>query len=144
DSLTLAGATVHVSGGSFAGDGDVLAADAAILAGTSISASYDSASETLTLSGSDTLANYNQVLDSVTFAAGDNPDDYGSNLTRTITWVVDDGSGSFNQSAAQVTTVSISAVNDAPTVAAAASVAFTAGSTVTLSPSLAVTDPDSL
>ena len=32
--------------------------------GTSITASYNAATETLTLSGSDTLAHYQQVLDS--------------------------------------------------------------------------------
>ena len=39
------------------------------IAGTSISYSYNSATETLTLSGSDTLAHYQQVLQSVSFSA---------------------------------------------------------------------------
>src|SRR5206468_3620668 len=72
DSLNLAGATVAITGGTFAGDGDVLAADTT---GTSITASYDSATETLTLTGADTFAHYQQVLDSVTFVtASENPD----------------------------------------------------------------------
>src|SRR5262249_4845556 len=76
DNLDLANATVALTGGTFAGDGDVLAAN---LAGTSITASYNAATETLVLSGSDTLAHYQQVLDSVTFVtASDNPDDFGS------------------------------------------------------------------
>src|SRR5262249_2240381 len=70
DSLTLANATVKITGGTFAGDGDVLAASTS---GTSISASYNAATETLTLTGSDTLAHYTQVLDSVTFKSGPNP-----------------------------------------------------------------------
>src|SRR5262249_46338246 len=65
DNLTLVSATVAITGGTFAGDGDVLAATTI---GTSISASYDAATETLALTGSDTLADYQQVLDSVTFS----------------------------------------------------------------------------
>ena len=56
--------TVAITGGSFSGDGDVLSANTA---GTSITASYDSGTQTLTLSGSDTLAHYQQVLDAVSF-----------------------------------------------------------------------------
>src|SRR5438093_8456283 len=63
---TLAAATVAITAGTFAGDGDALAATTA---GTSISASYNSASETLTLTGTDTLANYQTVLRSVSFAS---------------------------------------------------------------------------
>ena len=62
---------MHVSAGSFAGD--VLAAD---ITGTSISASWNAANETLFLSGSDTLAHYQQVLRTVTFSSSsDNPTD---------------------------------------------------------------------
>src|SRR5262249_17281963 len=64
DDPTLASATVAITGGTFAGDDDVLAAN---VAGTSITASYNSTTETLVLSGTDTLAHYQQVLDSVTF-----------------------------------------------------------------------------
>jgi hypothetical protein len=45
------------------------------------------------LSGSDTLAHYQSVLDKVTLAAGENPNNFGSNPTRTVTWLLDDGSG---------------------------------------------------
>ena len=141
DSLGLTGATVSITGGTFAGDGDVLSANTA---GTSITASYNAATETLTLSGSDTLAHYQQVLDTVSFASGDNPDDFGSSQSRTVTWTVNDGSGSFNLSTAQTTTIAVTAVNDAPTVAAAATDLFVTGQTITLSASLSVTDPDSL
>ena len=89
DNLTLASATVKITGGTFAGDGDVLAADTT---GTSIAASYDSTTETLTLTGSDTLAHYQQVLDSVTFASGADPTNGNSNPTRTLSWTVNDGS----------------------------------------------------
>src|SRR5262249_7037437 len=112
DDLNLAGATVAITGGTFAGDGDVLGVSTT---GTSITASYNSSTETLTLTGSDTLAHYSQVLDSVTFITpSDNPTNYGSNSTRTVTWVLNDGNPTNNLSTAQTTTVSITAVNDAP------------------------------
>jgi len=143
DSLDLAGATVAITGGTFPGDGDVLAAN---LAGTSITASYNAATETLVLSGSDTLAHYQSVLDSVTFVtASDNPDDFGADPTRTVTWQLDDGGGSNNLSAVSTTTVSITAVNDPPTLSnVAATASYTEqAAAATLSGSLAVSDPDS-
>jgi lipopolysaccharide export system protein LptA len=144
DNQTLAGATVAIAGGTFSGDGDVLAADTT---GTAITASYNSATETLVLSGSDTLADYQQVLDSVTFTTpSDNPAGYGSNPTRTIAWVLNDGSASTSLSAPQTETVGITAINDAPTLSSvAASANFTeGGAAVTLAGSAAVTDPDNL
>jgi hypothetical protein len=84
DNRYLASATVTISGGTFNKDGDVLAANTT---GTNITASYDSATETLMLTGSDVLAHYQQVLDSVTFTStSPNPTHYGSNPTRTVTW----------------------------------------------------------
>jgi lipopolysaccharide export system protein LptA len=142
DNLDLAGATVKIVGGTFTGDGDVLAFSTA---GTSIAASYNSATETLTLSGADTLAHYQQVLDSVSFASGLNPDDFGSRTTRTVTWLLDDGSASNNLSTVQTTTVSITAINNPPTLAGTANASFTEKSAaVTLSPSVTVSDPDNL
>jgi hypothetical protein len=142
DNVTLASATVSITGGTFAGDGDVLAAN---VAGTNITAFYSN--ERMTLTGSDTLAHYQQVLDSMTFSAGENPTNYGSNPTRTLTWVLNDGSGSFNTSTVATTTVSVTNVNDAPTLGNVAAVSgnFTeGGAAVTVSGSVAVTDPDSL
>ena len=143
DSLDLASATVKVVGGTFAGDGDVLTASTV---GTAITASYNSSTETLTLTGSDTLANYQIVLDKVTFASGSNPDDYGSQKTRTVTWVLNDGSGSNNLSTAQTTTVSVTAINDPPaltSVAPSASYLENAAAT-TLASTAAVSDVDNL
>jgi hypothetical protein len=105
DSATLIGATVHIAGGTFAGDGDVLAAS---VAGTAIAASYNAATETLTLSGTDTLAHYQQVLASVTFeSTGANPSDTGAHPTRTVTWQVNDGSATDNLSNVETTTIDI-------------------------------------
>jgi len=93
DNRTLVSATVKVTGGTFAGDGDVLAASTS---GTSITASYNAATEMLTLTGSDTIAHYSQVLESVTFTSGTNPTNSGANPTRTLSWVLNDGSSSNN------------------------------------------------
>src|SRR5262249_56208380 len=102
---------VWISGGVLVGEKEVVGLSTA---GTSISGSYDSANERLVLSGSDTLAHYKSVLDSVTFnATGDNPTDYGSDPTRTITWVVKDQLQVGNPPVTE--TVSITAINDAPT-----------------------------
>jgi hypothetical protein len=108
DDTTLAAATVHVTGGTFAGDGDVLAVAAGGLAGTSIAAHYDAATETLTLSGPDTLAHYSQALEQVTFdTTHSNPTDAGLDPARTVAWQLDDGSPANNLSAIAQTTVDI-------------------------------------
>src|SRR5262249_3738947 len=143
-SATLARATVAIAGGTFAGDGDALAATTT---GTSITASYNSTTETLTLSGSDTLAHYQTVLRTATFTAtGDTPDAYGSNPTRTVTWLLNDGSASNNLSLPQTETIGIAALNDPPTLTGVATTkAFTeAGAAATLSPTVTVADPDNL
>jgi Domain of unknown function (DUF4347)/FG-GAP-like repeat len=146
DDLNLSGATVKITGGTFAGDADVLAA---VTTGTSITASYNSSTETLTLSGTDSLAHYQSVLDSVTFSAGENPNNYGSNPTRTLTWTVMDpggtANGGVNVSTPVTSTVSITNVNDAPTLTNVATlVAFQPQHTITISPAISVSDPDNL
>jgi hypothetical protein len=93
---------VVVSGG-FGGDGDMLTADST---GTAITATYDSANETLTLSGSDTAADYTAVLDSVTFRSlGFDANNAGANDTRTVS----DGSndGSLSNMLSPTTTIQI-------------------------------------
>src|SRR5215210_1417893 len=90
DNAGLVSATVRITGGIFAGDGDVLAAN---VSGTLITASYNAANETLLLSGSDTLAHYQQVLRTVTFSStSNNPTNAGGDTTRSIEWQVNDGS----------------------------------------------------
>ncbi len=141
DNQKLAAATVSITGGTFANDGDVLSATTT---GTSITASYNSSTETLILSGSDTLAHYQSVLDTVAFSnTSSNPTSAGADPTRTVTWVLNDGSGSNNLSTATTTTVSITVVDNPPTLTGTnSSVAFTEGQTVALSPSVTVSDPD--
>src|SRR5262249_374371 len=135
DNLKLVSATVSITGGTFASDGDVLAATDT----GNITSSYDSTNERLILTGSDTLANYQQVLDSVTFDANSaDPTNGGANPTRTLTWVADDGSGSFNLSAAQTTTITI---QNGPAINPPASVNYTEeGGSITLAPALSLTD----
>src|SRR5262249_12985312 len=132
-----------ITGGTFAGDGDMLSAPGVF----SISASYNASTETLTLSGTDTLAHYEDALDTVAFNDDSlNPTDYGSDPTRTITWVLNNAGTSNNLSTPVTSTVSITAVHSPPTLSnVAASAAVTvAGERVSLSPSLSVSDPDSL
>jgi hypothetical protein len=142
DNLTLASATVKVTGGTFAGDGDVLGVSTT---GTSITASYNSSTETLTLTGADTLADYASVLNTVTFHAGENPTDFGADPTRTLTWTVNDGSAS-NATATVTSTVSVINVNDPPTLSSVATTAHYTeeGAAATLSGAVTVTDPDDL
>ncbi|WP_048861918.1 beta strand repeat-containing protein, partial [Acidisphaera rubrifaciens] len=130
----LAGATVHVSGGTFSGDGDTLAA---VTAGTGISAAYNAATETLTLSGDDTAAHYTQVLDSLTFATGStNPSNGGADPTRTLTWSVTDGL------TASASATSVVALQFSPIVTAGATVTYTpGGGAVPADPSLAIAAP---
>ena len=141
DNLDLASATVSISSGAFAGD--VLAANTT---GTHITATYNSSTEKLILSGSDTIANYQSVLDSVTFNSTSlNPDDYGSDLSRLVVWTVNDGSGASNATASATETVNVTAVNDPPTLAHVPAVdMFHISKTLTVAPTLTLTDPDSL
>ena len=146
DDVNLSSATVKITGGTFAGDSDVLSATTA---GTGITASYNSSSETLTLSGVDTLAHYQQVLDSVTFSAGENPTDFGSNPTRTIAWTLTDPSGTanggVNVSTPVTSTVSITNVNDPPTLSNVATLdGFQPHHTIVISPNVTASDPDGL
>jgi VCBS repeat-containing protein len=109
DNATLVAASVHISAGAFAGDGDVLAVDANGLAGTSIVANYSAATETLTLSGTDTLAHYSQVLEHVTFqTSAVDPTNAGADPTRTVDWQLNDGSATGNLSTIETTTVHLS------------------------------------
>ena len=119
--------------------GDTLAATTT---GTSITASYAASTGVLSLTGSDTLAHYQQVLDSVSYTtSSQNPTNFGADASRTVSWVVNDGTLS---SATQTTTVNITAVDNAPALSnVAASASYAAlGSPTTLSPAATVSDVD--
>ena len=82
--------------------GDTLAATTT---GTSITATYSASTGVLSLTGSDTLAHYQQVLDSVSYSSSSqNPTNSGADPSRTISWVVNDGT---LNSATQTTTVNV-------------------------------------
>ena len=76
--------------------------------GTSITASYNSGTGTLTLSGNDTVAHYQQVLRTVTY---NNTSESPSTTARLITVQAADAYVSSNLATA---TINIQAVNDAP------------------------------
>jgi hypothetical protein len=87
----FASATVVLSGAVAAGD-DSLSVLASALSGTSITASYNSASHTLTLTGYDTNTHYQQALLGVRYTAtGPNGDYAGANANRIVTWNISDG-----------------------------------------------------
>jgi hypothetical protein len=73
---------------------------------TSISASYNAATGTLTLTGRDTIANYQQVLQSITY---NNTLSLPATTERIIEFVIDDGQAFSNTSAVTTTTLSINA-----------------------------------
>ena len=127
DGAYLVGATVQITGGTFSSNESSTADDhlgygagkqiSGTIAGTSITVSWNAATETLTLSGYDTFAHYQAALAGLVYwATGDNPTNYGANTTRTLTWTINDGTpgvvaGSVNSG---TTTLNIAAVNDAP------------------------------
>src|SRR5262249_51416292 len=90
DSVTLASATVSIRPASFlAGDQLNFATQ------NGISGTYVSTTGVLTLSGTATVAQYQTALESITysFTGGGDPTNAGADTTRTISWVVNDGSG---------------------------------------------------
>jgi Calx-beta domain-containing protein/cadherin-like protein/Big-like domain-containing protein/uncharacterized protein DUF4214 len=148
DNVNLAGATVQVTSGGFTGD--VLAVNGVsngtiTIGSNTVTISYDAATEKITLTGSDTLAHYQTLLEETSFrSSSDNPDNNGANPSRTITWILNDGSASNNLSTAVTSTVNIIAVNDPPVLS---NVAATANYTenaapVTLSSGVTISDVD--
>ena len=86
DNTTLAGATVSISSGLFAGD------TLNFTNQNGITGSYDGGTGVLTLTGSASVANYQAALRSITFSSpSDNPTNFGSDTSRTITWQANDG-----------------------------------------------------
>nr|MDZ8286422.1 FG-GAP-like repeat-containing protein [Nostoc sp. ChiSLP01] len=105
DSSNLSGATINISSGFIAAE-DTLA----FTAQNGISGSYSNG--VLTLTGSATVANYQTALRSITYQnTSDNP----STTTRTISFIVNDGS--LNSTTA-TRNINLTAVNDAPVVTA--------------------------
>ena len=94
-SLTLAGATVWISGNYQSGE-DVLS-----FAGIgNITGSWNATTGTMTLSGTDTLANYQAALQAVMY---DDTSSNPSTLTRTVSFQVSDGLDNSNVLTRQIT-----------------------------------------
>lgn len=106
DSPNLQSLTVRITN-LLDGLDELLSADTS---GTSLSASYDSSTGTLTLSGLDTVANYEQVLRLVRY---NNSSQRPTSTERLIDITATDGLNSSNTATA---TVTVQAVNDAPTI----------------------------
>ena len=107
DSSNLTGATVSITS-NFATGQDVLA----FTNQNGITGSYNAGTGVLTLSGAATVAQYQTALRSVTYSnSSDNP----STTARTISFQVDDGAAANHASNVATTTVTVAAVNDAPT-----------------------------
>jgi Ca2+-binding RTX toxin-like protein/6-phosphogluconolactonase (cycloisomerase 2 family) len=154
DGDRLSSATVQITGGSFTSNEASSADDAlgyssamtqsGLIAGTNITVSWNAATGTLTLTGYDTFANYRNALDNIFFrSTGDNPTNYGLNTTRTITWTISDGllnvpGGAVNSA---TTSISITAVNDAPVNTVGAALPATEDATVNVT-GMSVNDPD--
>jgi ELWxxDGT repeat protein len=81
EAASLLSATVSISGGFLAGDMLSVGSPEA-----GVTSAYDAATGVLTLSGAASLAAYRTELDSIAFAASS-----AANLSRTITWSVNDG-----------------------------------------------------
>src|SRR6202008_3341109 len=87
-STTLASAAVSISSGFSAGD------TLNFTNQNGITGSYNATTGVLTLTGSATLANYQTALDSITYSfspSNGDPTGGGSDTTRTISWVANDG-----------------------------------------------------
>jgi hypothetical protein len=104
-SATLASATISISSGFIGGD------TLNFTNQNGITSSYNSSNGVLTLSGTTSLVNYQMALESITYGFtptfGD-PTGGGSDTTRTISWVVNDGT---NSSALATSSVDLSAPN---------------------------------
>jgi hypothetical protein len=134
-SANLASATITIGGFR---TGDTLN----FLGQNNISGSYNLSTGVLTLAGKSSTANYQSALDSITYSfapSNGDPTGGGSHTSRTISWVVDDGT---NTSTPATSTLNVSHV--APTVAASGNVPFTIGKGgIALDPAVSVSDPDS-
>jgi hypothetical protein len=133
DSVSLTGATVSISAGFVALQGDTLGfADQNGIAGN-----YDGGTGVLTLSGLASVADYQAALRTVTFSnTSDAP-----TPTRTISFEATDGGAT---SAPATHAVALVGVNDAPTVVSGATLDYTEDDSATaIDPALTVDDVDS-
>lgn len=135
DSANLTGATVTISTNYVNGE-DVLA----FTNQNGITGSFNAATGALTLSGTTTVANYQTALRSITYVNNSNNP---STLTRTVSFIANDGGANSNTATRSIT---VASVNDAPTVTATATpLAYTENdAAAAVDAGLAVSDPDNI
>ncbi len=121
DSTTLAGATAQISANYVNGEDELSFTNM-----LGITGNWNAASGTLTLSGAASVANYQTALRSIAY---ENTSVAPSELTRTVTWVVDDGEAANNLSTAVSSFVEVTAVNSAPALTTNPVTYTTAGNT---------------
>ena len=126
-------ATVSISSG-FVSSQDVLAFTNA----NGITGSFNATTGVMTLTGNASIARYQAALRSITYA---NTSDDPITATRTVSFVINDGTADSNTATRNVT---VTAVNDAPVVTTtAAALAYTENQAATLvDPNLTVSDAD--
>ena len=135
----LTGATITIAGGHASIDA------LNFTNANGITGSYNTTTGVLTLTGTATIAQYQAALESISYSVNPSNADPalgGTDPSRTIDWVVTDGSTSNGISNTGTSTVT--EVHVAPTVTASGTVTFTGGgAAVTLDPTLTVNDVDS-
>ncbi|MEH2263534.1 beta strand repeat-containing protein [Nostoc sp.] len=133
DSPNLVSASVSISSG-FVSAQDVLA----FTNQNGITGNYNSNTGVLTLTGSSSLANYQTALRSISYTnSSDNP----STTTRTVSFIVNDGTGN---STAITRNINITAVNNAPVATATNSaLVYTENATTLIDSGITVSDVDS-
>jgi hypothetical protein len=101
-SAMLAGATVTISAGFLAGD------TLNFTNQNGITGTYNASTGVLTLTGSASLASYQAALASITFiSTSGNPSDSGTDLSRTVSWTVTDGTLSSNTISSTIAITSV-------------------------------------
>ncbi|MFO1304131.1 MAG: IPTL-CTERM sorting domain-containing protein [Burkholderiales bacterium] len=132
DSANLASATVQIVGNCVSAE-DVLG----FVNQAGITGSYAAGTCTLTLTGSATVPTWQTALRSVTY---NNTSNNPSTAARTVSWIVNDGA---LPSAPANSTITVTAVNDAPTIAVSGSLTYTEGQApASLITSATITDVD--
>ena len=130
DNTVLQGAVVQISSGFVSGE-DVLSFASML----GITGAWNASTGTLTLTGTALKSSYQQALRSITYTnTSDNP----SAVARTVSVIVSDGQ--LDSSTATLT-LNVQAVNDAPTVSAAAAVSMAQSITSSLT-GITVADAD--
>jgi plastocyanin len=132
DGVNLASATISIMTNFIAGEDSLGFANQ-----NGITGSYNASTGVLTLTGSSSIANYQTALRSVTYS---NSSADPLNAVRTISFTATDAAAT---SVAYARNVSITPVNNPPVVSGAAqALVYVENTTMTVDPSVSVSDPD--